>query len=231
MSRSIAAILALPLLAAGLAQASSTPAPASDCRGGYTVARGDTLYSIARRCRSSVVAIAEASVLDDPRRIEIGQRLNIPGPAGRGYRHRRLDDGRDHAVQRHRPDDGHDHGLVYRFQRSDTLYSLARWAGVSLRALRAANPGVDPTRIEIGDMIRLPRGARRPEPMRLAERGAGQAEPRHHNRHRRDHDRREDRRDDAADRPRDDGPRNDPRDVDADDGDDRDKPEPELEGI
>jgi LysM repeat protein len=217
MSRLLAAALALPLFAVGFSPASSTPAP--DCRDGYTVGRGDTLYSIARRCRSSVVAIAEASVLDDPRRIEIGQRLNVPGPAGHGYGH-------------HRPDAGQDQAMVYRFQRSDTLYSLARWAGVSLRALRAANPGVDPTNIEIGDLIRLPRGARRPEPMRFAERGAGAVEPRHHHRHRRDPGPRDDeRRDDAADRGPYDGQRYDPRHADDDMGGDRDKPEPEPDGI
>ena len=61
---------------------------------------------------------------------------------------------------------------LYHFQAGDTLYSLARWARTSLAALRAANPGADPRDIEIGEPIRLPRGAARPEPMRLRERGA-----------------------------------------------------------
>src|SRR5205085_599616 len=61
---------------------------------------------------------------------------------------------------------------VYYFQRGDTLYSLARWAGTSLPALRAANPGLDPRGIDAGMAILLPHGAVRPEPMRLRERGA-----------------------------------------------------------
>jgi LysM repeat protein len=60
---------------------------------------------------------------------------------------------------------------VYHFQPGDTLYSLARWARTSLAALRAANPDVDPRDIEVGDPIRLPPGAARPEPLRLRERG------------------------------------------------------------
>jgi LysM repeat protein len=61
----------------------------------------------------------------------------------------------------------------YAFVRGDTLYSLARWAGTNVPALLAANPGVDPTRIEIGDVVRLPAGARDPAPMRFREYGNG----------------------------------------------------------
>ena len=59
----------------------------------------------------------------------------------------------------------------YRIERGDTLYSLARWAGVSLRALLAANPGIDPRKIEIGDLVRMPEGARDPARARARERG------------------------------------------------------------
>jgi LysM repeat protein len=61
----------------------------------------------------------------------------------------------------------------YAFVRGDTLYSLARWAGTNVPALLAANPGVDPTRIEIGDVVRLPAGARDPAPLRFREYGDG----------------------------------------------------------
>jgi len=61
----------------------------------------------------------------------------------------------------------------YAFVRGDTLYSLARWAGTNVPALIAANPGIDPTRIEIGDLVRLPAGARDPAPLRFREFGDG----------------------------------------------------------
>ena len=67
----------------------------------------------------------------------------------------------------------------YRFARGDTLYSLARWARVSVPALLAANPGVNPHKIEIGDMVRLPAGAALPYATRLRERGPGAAPVRH----------------------------------------------------
>jgi len=151
------------LLAASASFAAGPPAPDSgQCGGAYTVARGDTLYSIARRCRSSVVDIARASGLADPRQIEIGQRLVIPGT------------GAPASAESDKPRPaGEEVTLSYNFRPGDTIYSLARWSRVSVGALIAANPGVDPHKIEIGDNVRLPAGAASPEPARLRERGTG----------------------------------------------------------
>lgn len=152
MSRPLAAALFLASLA-------GAGPPQARCGDSYTVARGDTLYSIARRCRSSVAAIAAASRVADPRRLQIGQRLVIPGTAAK-------------------PDEAPPPGpLTYRIQPADTLYSLARWSRVSLAALMAANPGIDPHKIEIGDAVRLPAGATDPARARERERGRAEAPP------------------------------------------------------
>ncbi|HEV7658946.1 MAG TPA: LysM peptidoglycan-binding domain-containing protein [Allosphingosinicella sp.] len=129
------------------------PAPGA-CGDSYTVARHDTLYSIARRCGFGVGEIARANRLD-PTRIAAGQRLVLPQGGGDGAGPRR----REGRV------------MVYRFRHGDTLYSLARWARVDLRALLAANPCIDPRDIDAGTAIRLPPGAVAPEPARLSERG------------------------------------------------------------
>ena len=156
MSRPLLALSSLPLLlAAGLPHARGT------CGETYTVMRGDTLYSIARLCRSSVRAISRSNGLADPANIEVGQRLVLrgraPSPSVAAF-----EAGKDEP-----PREAHNYPIA----RGDTLYSLARWAGVSLRALLAANPGIDPARIEIGDRIRLPGNARDPVPARTRERG------------------------------------------------------------
>ena len=182
MSRAIAACLALLLVAAAdtgpLPHASGAPAgPGPGCGGGFTAARGDTLYSIARRCETSVAELVQENGLGRPPVLETGQRLAIPGFA-------RADVPRRPEAAppppRARPDRPGPPPLplppraerdIYHFQAGDTLYSLARWARTSLAALRAANPDVDPRDIEIGDPIRLPREAVRPEPLRLGERG------------------------------------------------------------
>ncbi len=198
MSRAIAAVLALFLIAAAdgpparsLPHASGAPAgPGPGCGGGFIAARGDTLYSIARRCETSVTELVQENRLGRPPVLEAGQRLAIPGfalaeapkppeaappppPRGPppGHPPRPMmrpfpppPPGAD-RVEVRRIDN------VYMFQAGDTFYSLARWARTTVAALRAANPGRDPRNIDAGAIIVLPDGAARPEPMRLRERG------------------------------------------------------------
>ena len=154
MSRPLAAALLLAL--AGAAAPVTTPS----CGDSYRVVRGDTLNRIARRCGSSVAAIARASGVRNPNLILVGQRLVIPGAAPALVADRRTTASGS---------------LVYRMARGDTLYSLARWSRSGLPALLAANPGIDPHKIEIGDAVRLPAGAVRPERARARERGGSVA--------------------------------------------------------
>ena len=63
MSRPLAMLSLLPLLAAA-----GLPHARGVCTDSYTVMRGDTLYSIARLCRSSVGAMARANRLASPPR-------------------------------------------------------------------------------------------------------------------------------------------------------------------
>ena len=152
MSRPLAAALLLSLAGA------AAPVAGPSCGADYRVVRGDTLTRIARRCGSSIAAIARASGVRNPNLIRVGQRLVIPG--GRTAI----------AATTRREAPG-----VYRMARGDTLYSLARWSRAGLPALLAANPGIDPHKIEIGDAVRLPAGAARPELARARERGPAAA--------------------------------------------------------
>jgi LysM repeat protein len=209
MSRLLAVLSAFVLTAAAeaapLPHASGAPAgPGPGCGGSFTAARGDTLYSIARRCETTVTELAQENRLGQPPQLAAGQRLSVPGfdragpkppEAGPPPAHDLLPPHRDRpdrpepplvrvrtrvpvaAPSPPPPILRRDDGDIYHFQAGDTLYSLARWARTSLAALRAANPDVDPRGIETGDPIRLPRGAARPEPMRARERGAAMVRP------------------------------------------------------
>jgi LysM repeat protein len=162
MSRALAAALLVALAGA------AAPVAAPTCAE-YRVVRGDTLSRIARRCHSSVAAIARASGIRNPNLILVGQRLVIPGQTRALAR----DDGKPSP----RAEAPADAPRVYHMARGDTLYSLARWSRTGLPALLAANPGIDPRKIEIGDAVRLPAGAVRPERARTRERGAAAAPP------------------------------------------------------
>lgn len=196
MSRAFALPFAFFLIAAAeaapLPHAAGAPAgPGPGCGGSFTAARGDTLYSIARRCETSVAELVQENALGRPPQLAAGQRLDIPGFSRMGAltppdietpvpvraRPDRAEESRDGRWVRARQRvpvrrAGRD---VYYFRAGDTLFSLARWAGTSLPALRAANPGLDPREIDAGMAILLPSGAVRPEPLRARERARGPA--------------------------------------------------------
>lgn len=54
--------------------------------------------------------------------------------------------------------------MPYTIRQGDTFFSLARTFGVSVDAIIAANPGVDPNRLFIGQVICIPRPGPGPGP-------------------------------------------------------------------
>lgn len=113
------------------------------CPGGtlYTIRPGDSFFSLAQRFNTTVEAIMAANPGVDPRNLQIGQTICIPVAPGPG------------------PCPG---GFPYRIQASDTFFSIARRFGITVEALMAANPGVDPNRLQIGQQICIPAPAPAP---------------------------------------------------------------------
>lgn len=105
----------------------------------YTVAEGDTLFSIARRCGLTVGQILAANPgITNPNRILVGQRLFLPtgGPIITP------------------PPGATD---LYVVQQGDTLFSIAQRFGTTVGVLLALNPGIgDPSRILVGQVLVVP---------------------------------------------------------------------------
>lgn len=136
--------LRLPLAS----QASSTPARAALAgiqdpvvRDVVRVREGDTLYGLLKRERGGAVSLEEVLQCNpglDPNRLQIGQELllprrssgRVPLPTGR-----------------------------YRVQPGDVLGRVALQLGCTLDELLAANPGLEPDRIVVGQELTLPAGA------------------------------------------------------------------------
>lgn len=102
----------------------------------YTIMPGDTLYSIAIRYNTTVNDILMANPRINPYCLRIGQIICVPMP----------------PVPQPCPAGT----FPYAIQAGDTFYSIARRYYVSVEELLAANPGVDPNNLRIGQRICIP---------------------------------------------------------------------------
>lgn len=120
------------------------------CPGGtlYSIRPGDTFFELARRFGTTVNAIAAANPGVNPNNLQIGQVICIPVPATAGP----CPPGT----------------FAYIIQAGDTFFELARRFGTTVAAITAANPGVNPNNLQIGQVICIPTGAITPPPIVFA---------------------------------------------------------------
>lgn len=112
----------------------------------YVVRRGDTLYAIALRFKTTVTAIARANGLVNPNHIYVGQCLHIPG-------------------SRPQPPPGRC-GVRYIVQAGDTVSALALRYGTTVWAIVSANNLANANRIYVGQKLFIPCGRPAPGPAR-----------------------------------------------------------------
>ncbi|MCC5881208.1 MAG: LysM peptidoglycan-binding domain-containing protein [Halomonas sp.] len=114
------------------AQRSSDPGIAGTW---VVVQRGDTMGSIAARADVPLARLQRFNPDANPTRLAVGQRLLIPtqqerAPSGGPYR--------------------------YQIRPGDTYSSVARRFSTTPARIQSANPGVEPTRLRVGQVIQVP---------------------------------------------------------------------------
>jgi len=132
----------------------------------YTVAQGDTFYTIAKKLGVPMRALMDANPGVDPRRLRVGQKLLVPtapamvaAPAAGGT-----------APPAAATSGGEQ---VYVVKSGDNLTKIAKQFGVTVQALRQAN-NLRTDRIKVGDQLRIPAPAQnRSAPAPASQPGPG----------------------------------------------------------
>lgn len=155
-----------PDIAAGTETAEAAKAAATPETGGagseavYAVVEGDNYWNIAKRLGVSAADLKKANPGLDPRRLQLGQILNVPAaanaPAGAVAE----------AAAIKAPDPE-----TYVVSEGDNLWAIAKRFGVSVKALRKINQGVDPGKLQPGQSLFIPQ--RKPEVTGLKSGHAG----------------------------------------------------------
>lgn len=143
------------------------PAPQAPVASEYVVQKGDSLALIAQRSLGDGQRWKEISELNggiEPKRLQVGMKLRLPHGSTAPARARELPvkaaiPRKEALATKPAPKKS---GGVYVVKSGDTLRSIAeaklgssqRW-----KDILAANPGIDPSRIRVGQELRLPSGA------------------------------------------------------------------------
>ena len=108
----------------------------------HVVRRGDTFFSIARSFGLSADELMRHNGISDPSRLQVGQRLRIPGT--------------DQVTDLQGGEE-----MTYRVVRGDTFFGLSRRFSVTERSIREINNLADNYVLREGDLLKIP-GTRAP---------------------------------------------------------------------
>ncbi len=107
----------------------------------YTVQAGDTLFLISQRFGVSMQEIAAASNLTDINNLSVGQVITIPVPG---------------TVSTTDDDTASTTETTHIVQSGDNLFRIGLRYGFTVEELASYNGITDPTRIDVGQVIRIP---------------------------------------------------------------------------
>ena len=110
----------------------------------YTIAKGDSFYSIAKKRGLSMSAVAKANPGVDPARLQVGQKIQLPAAAAAPT-----------AATATAAPEAANGSAGYSVKAGDTLSKIARKHGTTVQALRSANK-LKTDRIYVGQKLAVP---------------------------------------------------------------------------
>lgn len=113
----------------------------------HHIRSGDSYWSISRRLGISVGELERANPGRDPKRLRIGGTLRLPGEDSAPDSQEKVTSTNSQS----RAGSG-----TYTVGRGDILGRISEAHGIRLPQLLAANPGLDPRRLKIGQVLRIP---------------------------------------------------------------------------
>jgi len=111
----------------------------------YEIAQGDTLGKIAKAHHVLLKDLEAANPGVDPKRLKVKQKINIPASSA--------------TTSTSAPTADVAAGDTYSVKSGDTLSKIAKANGTTVKALEAANPGVDPNHLKVKQKLNLPEKA------------------------------------------------------------------------
>jgi len=108
----------------------------------WEVASGDTLYKIAQAINVDLAILLQANPDIDPENLNIGQNICIPEGAELLPNLKQVPDCPN--------------GIYWEIAPGDTLYKIAGQNNTTVRSIIAANPGINPYSLKVGQFICLP---------------------------------------------------------------------------
>ena len=116
----------------------------------YTIQKGDKFATLAPKFGVTVKAIQEANPNVDPRKLQIGQKIQIPAPTAAPSKSAAGTAETNASGQQ-----------IYTVKSGDNLTKIAREFGTTVRALRSEN-NLTTDRIKVGDKLKIPASASAP---------------------------------------------------------------------
>ena len=113
----------------------------------YTIAKGDTLSSIAQKFNIRMYDIMSLNELQNVNRLSVGQKLNIPASASAAEQ---ASSSTSVVKTTERKD------IVYHVQKGDTLWRIAQQYEVSLKSITSANSISENSRLSVGQKLIIP---------------------------------------------------------------------------